>query len=159
MDRRIRTLATRLLITVIAYLVSLPQATLADDGTCKTASGKLSVVNSGNGTTSGTMTHGGKLNGTTHAVFTSGFTPTSDSNTVSYTDDFTVTTNNGVLTAHNVGIFDVAAGVFSEIARIDPNVSTRNFAGATGVLYINGTTMDGGVTFQAAMTGEICFAH
>jgi hypothetical protein len=38
----------------------------------------------------------------------------------------------------NVGIFDVATGVFSAIGRIDPDASTGDFAGATGVLYING---------------------
>ncbi len=68
---------------------------------------------------------------------------TPDPNTFSYNDDFTVTTNHGVLKTHNVGIFDVATGLFSEIARIDPNASTGDFAGATGVLYINGKTADG----------------
>jgi hypothetical protein len=84
-------------------------------------------------------------------------TPTPDANTFSYTDDFTVTTKKGVVKTHNVGIFDVATGLFSEIARIDPNASTGNFAGATGVLYINGTSADGGATFQAEIPGEICF--
>jgi hypothetical protein len=77
-------------------------------------------------------------------------------NTISLTDDFTVTTNQGVLKTHNVGIFDVVLGLFSEIARIDPNASTGASAGATGVLYINGTTDDSGATFQAEITGEIC---
>ena len=117
------------------------------------------MVNNGNGTTSGTITQGGRLNATTQAAFTSSFTPTPEPSTFSFTDDLTLTTINGVLRTHNVGIFNVATGVFSAINRIDPNASTGDFAGATGVLYINGKTADGGATFQAEISGEICFAN
>jgi hypothetical protein len=85
-------------------------------------------------------------------------TPTPDPNAFSYTDDFAVATNKGLLKTNNVGIFDVVMGLFSEIARIDPSASTGRFAGATGVLYVNGATTDGGATFQAEITGEVCFA-
>ena len=160
MTLRIRTLATLVMISLIACLCFLPQPTLADDdGNCKKAKGNLSVVNNGNGTTSGTITQGGKLNGRTQAIFTSAFTPTPDPNTFSFTDDLTITTRKGVLKTHNVGIFDAATGLFSVINRIDANASTGDFAGATGVLYINGKTTDGGATFQAEITGEICFAN
>jgi hypothetical protein len=125
---------------------------------CRNAKGTESVVNNGDGTTSGTITRGGKLNGTTQSVFTSAFTPTPDPNTFSFTDDLTLTTNEGVLQTHNVTLFDTVNGVFSAIALIDPNASTGTFAGATGVLYINGKTTDGGATFQAKIQGEICFA-
>jgi hypothetical protein len=64
--------------------------------------------------------------------------------------------NKGILQTHNVGVFDVVLGLFSEIAQLDPNASTGAFVGATGALYINGTTTDGGATFQAEITGEIC---
>ena len=128
-------------------------------GAWQQVKGTESVVNNGNGTTSGTITQGGKLNGTTQTVFTSDFTPTPDPNTFSFTDDLTLTTDKGVLRTHNVTLFDAANGVFSAIARIDPNGSTGDFAGATGVLYINGKTTDGGATFQAEITGEICFAN
>jgi hypothetical protein len=127
-------------------------------GGCRNAKGVESVVNHGDGTTSGTITRGGKLNGTTQTVFTSAFTPTPDPNTFSFTDDLTLTTDGGVLQTHNVTLFDTANGVFSAIARVDPNASTGEFAGATGVLYINGNTTDGGATFQAKIAGEICFA-
>ncbi|HEX6730722.1 MAG TPA: hypothetical protein VF074_11945, partial [Pyrinomonadaceae bacterium] len=63
------------------------------------------------------------------------------------------------LKTHNVAIFDVVRGVFSAIDRIDPNTSTGDFAGATGVLYINGKTPDGGATIQAEITGEVCLAN
>ena len=155
MKVRITTLVTSALVALTICLFPLVQSTSALSD-CRKAEGNVSVVNNGNGTTSGTITNGDKLNGTTEAVFTSGFTPTPDPNTLSYTDDFTVTTNQGVLKTHNVGIFNAATGLFSEIARIDPNASTGDFAGATGVLYINGKSTDGGATFQAEITGEIC---
>ena len=158
MKLRIRTLTTFALVALTIGLSSLaPSAAAVSD--CKEANGNLSVVNNGNGTTSGTITGGGRLNGTTQAVFTSAFSPTPDPSTFSFTDDLTLTTNKGVLRTHNVGIFDVAKGLFSAINRIDPNTSTGDFAGATGVLYINGSTTDGGATFQGKITGEICFAN
>jgi hypothetical protein len=125
---------------------------------CQTVKGNESVVNNGNGTTSGTITQGGRLDGTTETFFTSDFTPTPDPTTFSFTDNLTLTTGKGVLQTHNVTIFDAAHGVFSAIARVDPNAGTGDFAGATGVLYINGRTTDGGATFEAEITGEICSA-
>jgi hypothetical protein len=148
-----RTLATFALITLtIGLFPSAQSASAVSD--CKQVKGNLT-----GGGGSGTITQGGGLNGTTQAVFTSMFTPTPDPTTFSFTDDLTITTDKGVLKTHNVAIFDVARGVFSAIDRIDPNASTGDFAGATGVLYINGTTIDGGATIQAEITGEICFAN
>ncbi len=163
MNLKIRILATFAFVVLTIGLFSSSQLASAVSD-CKKVKGNLSVVNNGNGTTSGTITQGGKLNGTTQAVFTSAFTPTPDSNTFSFTDDLSITItrgriNTGVLKTHNVGIFDVATGLFSAIDRIDPNASTGDFAGTTGVLYINGKTTDGGATFQAEITGEICFAN
>ncbi len=158
MRLKIRTLATFALVALTINLFSLAQsASAAND--CKKAKGELSVVNNGDGTTSGTITQGGRLNGTTQAGFPINFTPTPDPTTFSFTDELTITTNKGVLVTHNVGIFDFATGLFSAIDRIDPNASTGDFAGATGVLYINGKTTDGGATIQAEITGEICFAN
>lgn len=158
MNSRLGTLPTLAAITLTACLYS--QATWAGEHSdCTEASGHLSVVNNGNGTTSGAITQGGRLNGSTQALFTSALTPTPDPSTFSYTDDFAVTSHRGVLKARNVGIFDVVAGLFSEIAQIDPAASTGRFAGATGVLYVNGTTTDGGATFRAEITGEVCFAR
>ena len=159
MNLKLRTLATLALVALTIGLFSSSQSVLADRDCHQKANGNLSVVNNGDGTTSGTITQGGRLNGTTQAVFTSAFTPTPDPNTVSFTDDLSVMNRKGVLKTHNVGIFDQATGLFSAINRIDPNASTGGFAGATGVLYINGKTTDGGATFQAEITGEICFAN
>ena len=163
MNLKIRILAISAFVAFTIGLFSSSQSASAVNS-CQKAMGNLSVVNNGNGTTSGTITQGGKLNGTTQAVFTSAFTPTPDQSTFSFTDDLSITTraprtNNNVLRTHNVGIFDAATGLFSAIDRIDPNASTGDFAGTTGVLYINGKTTDGGATFQAEITGEICFAN
>jgi hypothetical protein len=141
-----------------ALLITAVVATSVLAGDCHSVKGTESVVNNGNGTTSGTITEGGKLNGTTQTVFTSGFTPTPDPSTMSFTDDLTLTTNKGVLRTHNVTLFEVAIGVFTALARIDPNTSTGDFAGATGVLYISGKTADGGATFQGEITGSMCLA-
>jgi len=158
MKPRIRAVAMFALVVLTIGLFSLPPSAAAAND-CKQGKGHLSVVNNFNGTTSGTITQAGRLNGTTQSSFTSGFTPTPDPNTFSFTDDLTVTTGQGVLRTHNVAIFDLATGLFSAISRIDPNTSTGDFAGATGVLYVNGKTTDGGATFQAEITGEICFAN
>jgi hypothetical protein len=153
MKPTIRTLASFALVALAIGLFSLAQSAAAVSD-CKKVEGNLS-----GGGGSGTITQGGILNGTTQAIFTSAFTPTPDPNTFSFTDDLTITTDKGVLKTHNIAIFDVARGVFSAIDRIDPNASTGDFAGATGVLYINGKTPDGGATIQAEITGEICFAN
>jgi len=157
MKPQIRLAKFALVILTMGLFSLTPSASAVSD--CQKAHGTLSVVNNGNGTTSGTITQAGRLNATTQAVFTSSFTPTPEPSTFSFTDDLTLTTVNGALRTHNVGIFNVATGVFSAINRIDPNASTGDFAGATGVLYINGRTADGGATFQAEISGEICFAN
>lgn len=153
MKLKIGTLAISALVALTIGLFSSPQSASAVSG-CKKVKGNLS-----GGGGSGTITQGGKLNGTTQAVFTSMFILTPDPTTFSFTDDLTVTTDKGVLKTHNVAIFDVARGVFTAVDRIDPIISTGDFAGATGVLYVNGKTPDGGATIQAEITGEICFAN
>ena len=156
MRLKTRTLATFALVAVTIGVFSLAQAASAVGG-CQRVKGNL--IGGGG---SGTITQGGILNGTTQAVFTSMFMPTPDPTTFSFTDDLTITTSlrqGGVLKTHNVVIFDVVRGLFSAIDRIDPEASTGRFAGATGVLYINGKTPDGGATIQAEITGEICFAN
>jgi len=153
----IRTLAAIFLVASTAAWFT--EEAMADERLkCRDANGELSVVSNANGTTSGTIRHGGKLNGTTRAVFTSALTSTPNPSAFSYTDDFSITTDRGVLKAHNVGLFMVSNGLFTEIAVIDPSASTGGFAGATGAIYINGKTSDGGATFKAEITGEFCIA-
>ena len=152
-SKKIKTLATQTLVALSIGLFPAAQSTSAGSH-CKQVYANL---NGAGGI--GTITQGGILNGTTQAIFTSNFTPTPDPTTFSFTDDLTITTDKGVLKTHNVAIFDVAAGLFTAIDRIDPDASTGDFAGATGVLYVNGKTPDGGATIQAEITGEICFAN
>lgn len=157
MKSKISRPATLLVIASIA--ASLCQGATADDRRkCKSVDADLSVVSNGNGTTSGSVRHGGKLDGTTRAMFTSALTPTPNPAAFSYTDEFSITTDRGVLKAHNVGLFVVGNELFSEIAVVDSGTSTGDFAAATGALYINGKTSDGGATFRAAISGEICFS-
>jgi hypothetical protein len=155
MKPKIKTLTKLALVaSIIGLFLSAQSVSAAVD--CRKARGYLSIVNNGNGTTSETVTQGGRLNGTARAVFTSMFTPTPDPFTFSFSDDFTLTTSKGVLTTHSVGIYDTVAGLISVIARVDPNAGAGEFDGATGTLYINGKTTDGGATFNADITGEIC---
>lgn len=114
------------------------------------------VVNDDGATTDGIVTNGGFLNGTTHAVFTSGFTSTPDPTTFSFTADLTITTDKGILTLSAVGIFDVVNGVFTDISRVVGSESTGIFEGATGILFISGKTTDG-INFEDVIIGEICF--
>ena len=160
MNAKTRKLTTLVAVVLTLCLFSSEQTTsaLSARSNCRNAKGKLSEVSNPNGTT-GRITRGGILNGTTELVFTSGVLPTPDPTTVSYTDDFTIRTNRGILRTHDVGIFDFATGLGTAINRIDPNASTGRFAGATGVLFISGKTTDGGATFESRITGEICLAR
>jgi hypothetical protein len=136
-------------------LFSLEQSASAQSN-CRKVKGKFIDVTSG-GSTTGTITNGGILNSTTETVFSPAFLFTPDPTTVSFTADSTFTTNRGVLTTHNVYIFDFARGVATALYRIDPNASTGIFAGAAGVLYVNGKETGPG-TVEGNITGEICFA-
>ncbi len=74
MKLKIRILATLALVALTIGLFPLAQSASAVSD-CKQAKGNLSVVNNGDGTTSGTMTQAGKRNGTTQTLFTSELTP------------------------------------------------------------------------------------
>lgn len=145
---------TLVLVALTIGLFVLAQPVAADD--CTRVKGNLFVAANVDGTTSGAITQAGKLNGVTHAAFTSVVPSGEDPATLLYTSNFSITTNKGVLKAHNAGSFTTTLGLFHEISQIDPDTSTGVFAGATGVLSIRGTTADGGATFQAAITGNIC---
>jgi hypothetical protein len=121
---------------------------------CRKVKGQATDVISG-----GILTHGGILNGTTQFVFTSGFQPTPLPTTVSFTADYTVTTRKGVLRIHSVYVYDFARLVAAAISHIDPLASTGVFAGATGMLYFNARSTDGGVTVESDISGEICLAR
>ncbi len=162
MNARTRKLMTLVAIVLSFGLFCMEQSTSAQspNSNCKQAKGKEVDVYPGSGNaTFGTITNGGILNGTTEHVFTSGAFATPDPTTVSFTGDFTLTTNGGQLKTSNVYLYDVATGLSTVIQRINPNTSTSRFAGATGVLFASGKSSDGGITVSLEITGEICFAN
>jgi hypothetical protein len=65
------------------------------------------------------------------------------------------------LKTSNVYVYNFVTGLWTAMGRIDADMSTGRFAGATGVLYFNGETI--GVlpnqSYPSAITGEIWFAH
>ena len=130
------------------------------DNDCIQARGDMIEVSPGSGlVTTGTITKGGILNGTTETVFNPAFVFTPNPTVVSYIGDLTITTPRGQLQTSNVYLYDFATGLFTVLGRINPNAGTGRFAGATGVLYFNGKTVGNGLTYQQRIAGEICFAN
>ncbi len=115
MSLKKRSLATIAVVTLTLGSISSSRTVLAVSD-CQKVKGIERVVDNGNGTASGTFTQAGKLNGTTQNVFTSDFAPTPDPNAFSFTDNLTLTTNEGVLHTRNITIFDNVKGVYSAIA-------------------------------------------
>jgi hypothetical protein len=139
-------------------LFTLEESALAEND-CKQVKGQqVGVLDEVTNTTSGTVSKGGWLNGTYVAVFSGGALPTPDPTTISFTSDFTITTNHGELKASNVYLFNFA-GVGAVLGRINPTTSTGRFAGATGVLYFAAkVTSFSPFTVEEGIAGEICFA-
>jgi hypothetical protein len=130
------------------------------DRDCIQARGDMIEVSPGTGLiTTGTITQGGILNGTTETLFNPVFVFTPDPNVVSYIGDLTITTHRGQLKTSNVYLYDFATGLFTVLGRVNSSTSTGRFAGATGALYFNGKTIGNGLTYQQSITGEICFAN
>lgn len=160
MNAKTRTIMILVALMFTCGLVTFEQPIFAQStrSNCRLVKGNLMDVSTPNGVV-GTLTNGGRLNGTYELLNHAGPVATPDANTISYTLDFVLTTDQGQLKAMDVGIFDFEKGLFSEISRINPNTSTGRFAGATGVLFTNGKSTDGGATFQSEITGEICFVN
>lgn len=108
--------------------------------------------------TAGQIT-GGLLNGTTN--FTAlGIAPAAGmpgiepETTLSYHGVLEITTQHGTLTISDIGAFDQAVGVYSEIDRI--TAGTGRFENATGTLFIYGNAFPDGSGFDGAVRGRIC---
>ena len=124
---------------------------------CKEVKGQLLDVFTA-GAFSGTITNAGDLDGTSTETFT-GSAPTPVPTVFSFSTDFTLTTHEGQLKASWVNLFDNATGLFTVMALINPTASTGRFAGAAGVLYINGKTVSfTPFTVAGELTGQICYA-
>jgi hypothetical protein len=130
-------------------------------GNCHQAKGQFAgVYDAATNTTTGEITRGGWLNGTTLDVFHGTVLPTPHPTTVSFTGDFTLTTIHGDLKASTVIIFNFVTGNAAVLAHIDPTASTGRFAGATGVLYTAGKTLSFTPFIPAGeISGEVCFAE
>jgi len=111
------------------------------------------------GGTSGTITNGGILNGTTETVYNPAAVFTPDPNVVSYIAELTITTAQGQLKTSNVYIYSFATGLWTAMGHINPETSTGRFAGATGILYFNGSTIGAlpDESYPSEVNGEICF--
>lgn len=127
------------------------------NSSCKQVKGNSIEGFSGGLVTTGTITNGGILNGTTEFVYSPAFVVTPDPSVVSYTSELTITTIHGQLKTSNVYLYNFGTGQFTILARIRSDASTGSFARATGVIYFNGKTV--GSTFPSEITGEICLAN
>lgn len=157
----------RIVMTVVAVALSfalspLEQLTSArsastassQSSNCKEVKGTL-TVEFGAGTASGAITNGNVLNGSFITAFTPGsVVPTADPTSVTFTGD--VSTDKGVLMTHDVYLFDFVIALGPGMLRIDSTTSTGDFAGATGILYINPNFGD--PPGQAQLAGKICLA-
>lgn len=110
------------------------------------------TINPDGMSTSGTISHGGILNGTTADVFMSSPVPVANTDTLALTDTLTITANHGTLTCSDVTLFNPSHGVFTTISTISRGSGI--FKGATGTLFISGTSTDG-VHYQDKITGQI----
>ena len=135
-------------------LITPAHRALAGGNACKDVRADQTATVTSGTTTIGTIARGGILNGTTADLFTSALTATPDSNTFSFTDTLTITADRGgTLTDSDVTIYNLALGVFSTISPISNG--TGILAGATGTLFISGSSTDG-VNFADKIVGQIC---
>ena len=112
------------------------------------------------GVSTGAMTHAGALNGTTQYVYDTDAFSTPDPDTFTFGAGWTLTTKYGMVRGRVLFLFNVATGIWTSIATIDPNTSTGKFVGAAGTLWFpNGTTInqdDGAQTYPSDVTGQVC---
>ncbi len=150
------TLLAAVLISSVLYLEESAWA----QSNCKAVQADIIEVAGAAPTASGTVTNGGDLNGTSALIFNSGASPTPAPTTVSFTGDFTLTTNQGQLKTSNVYLYDSATGLITAMGRINSITSTGRFTGATGVLFFNGKTINfSPFIVKSNITGEICFGR
>jgi hypothetical protein len=103
-------------------------------------------------TTTGTIRHGGILNGTTADVFASTPVAIGGGGALALTDTLTITAGHGTLIGSDVTLFNPTQRVFTTISTISGG--TGIFKGASGTLFISGTSTDG-VHYEDKITGQI----
>jgi hypothetical protein len=96
----------------------------------------------------------GLLAGTTSFTVLTANSPPDFPNLLQYTGEFVITTENGVLTIQDSGVFDQANGAFFER---DPIASgTGIFTNATGPLFSFGTQTTNPPGFDGFVVGLLC---
>lgn len=150
---------------VAVGLVVLQQPAAAENR-CRYVRGNLVEVWGGGDNTTGTLSDGRWLNGTTLSVFNSDAYPTPDPNKVTFSSTFSLTTNRGQLEGKaRVYLFDLVMGLGTAMVEIDPIASTGVFAGATGLLYTMDLRSTPGpadpppITYYDVVVGQVCFAR
>jgi len=151
---------TAVMTMLTLSLLCIERPALAQSN-CKEAKGNFVESFDGVSTTTGTLTNGGWLDGTTVAVFNSPGYPTPDPTEVTFASTFTLTTNQGQLKGSNrVYLLDLVRGIGVSMVKIDPAASTGIFAGATGVLFLDllrSTTVAVGPYYEV-VGGQVRFA-
>lgn len=109
--------------------------------------------------TTGEITKGGVLNGTTYYIALgsaahAGMPSVEEEATLSYAGTLTITTKHGTLELTDVGVFDQAIGVFGEFDRVVGGSGI--FDGASGMLFIYGYSTPDGSGFEGDIRGEVC---
>ena len=156
------------LARILLGVTALVAQCMAKESNCKQLKGEIVIIPQP-GTSVGTISNGGDLNGTITQVDTvSGGFATPDPKVVSYTQDLIISTHEGQLTATSVWLFDFSSfpvGAASSIARVGTTsaqtgnaTSTGKFAGATGFYFITGSgAPDAAGKVRAEITGQICY--
>jgi hypothetical protein len=110
--------------------------------------------------TAGTFTGNRGLRGTTSFVADSAApgppTAPNPAWTISYSGILQISTADGTLVTRDTGTFDQLTGLFASYDVIDGAASSGRFAGASGLLFAGGETVDGRFVTRV-ISGEICF--
>ena len=109
--------------------------------------------------TAGQLSGSGILNGSTRFTAlgiapAAGITGIEPDTTLSYHGVLEVATRHGTLSISDIGVFDQAVGVYSEVDRI--TAGTGRFENATGTLFIHGDAFSDGSGFDGEVRGQIC---
>ena len=106
----------------------------------------------GGGSTTATISHGGRLNGTTSGQFAiTGAAPV-----FTITGTVVFATKHGTLSANVTGTFDVTSGAFNASGPV--SAGTGNLAGTTGSLTFAGVENLATGVFTETITGTLCQA-
>ena len=112
--------------------------------------------------TSGAVSGGGIVNGVFRGVAlgfaaSAGLPNLVPASTLSFMADHTIETPRGTLSMRGTGVFDTARGEYSEVDPITGG--TGIFAGASGTIWLTGTSPDGGASFAGPLFGRVCLSR